>query len=531
MITLRPYQLQAIEKVKQAFLQDKKHLVVQAPTGSGKTVIFSTIAKGISDKKNKVLILTDRAELLTQAGGSIKKTGVNSFYITAGCKYVSNAFNCYVAMSQTLRRRIKDKYWIDFLEGIDLLIIDECHKQEFNWIFEEIPTFKNKYILGFTATPKRGGKSRQMGLDYDAIIPTVSVKELIKQGYLVNDDYYGMTSPSMEGVEIDRMKGDYKENQMFQRFNSPQLYSGVVKNYLDICPNTKTLVFCVNIEHSIQTCLEFQKSGIDARFIVSDMSLPKLKESPTDGELSAYNERKKIYDKYKDYVGIYSGKREEIFKGFEDNEFPILINAGIATTGYDCPDIETIIINRATASVTLLLQMIGRGSRISPGKTHFNILDFGSNCSRLGYYTEDRLWGLWHDEYGGEGLPPVKQCGHDSDGKQITDKKGCKRLILAAYKICPFCGFVYPNKEIKEIILSGVVFDNEIKKAVKTKRIKDMSNFELMDYWKKKGHKSAWLWRQLWYKGRERAIREFAKEYDWNSRTVEKALDFCKNIS
>jgi len=176
MITLRPYQTKCIEDIRNEFTKGNKHLIIQAPTGSGKTVIFSSLAKSVSEKGNKVLILTDRAELLTQAGGSIKRTGLNSFYIMAGCKVVSNAFNSYIAMSQTLRRRVNDKYWIEFLEHIDLLIIDECHKTEFDYIFE---LFKDKYILGFTATPKRSGKMRQLGLDYDKIIPTVSVKELI----------------------------------------------------------------------------------------------------------------------------------------------------------------------------------------------------------------------------------------------------------------------------------------------------------------------------------------------------------------
>lgn len=527
MILLRNYQLQCIADIRENFSKGIKHLIVQAPTGSGKTVIFSSIAKAISEKNNKVLILTDRAELLTQAGGSIKRTGLNSFYIQAGCKLVSNAFNSYIAMSQTLRRRVTDKYWIEFLQNIDLLIIDECHKSEFDYIFE---FFKDKYILGFTATPKRSGKMRQLALDYDKIINTVSVKELIEQGYLVNDDYYGFDAPDMSDVVIDRMKGDYKENQMFKKFNTTTLYSGVVKNYIDICNGSKALVFCVNIEHCIITAKEFEKNGINAKFIVSDISQPQLKENPTDAEKTYYNERKRVYDLFQSNKHL-TGNRSDIFKSFESGKFNVLINAGIATTGYDCPTIETIILNRATTSLTLLLQMIGRGSRISENKTHFNILDFGGNCQRLGYYTEDRYWSLWHDEYKGEGLPPVKNCGFDSIGKPIPPGNGCKRMILATYKICPFCGFLYPNdKQIKEIVLSGVVFDATQKKAVKTKRLKDMSYSELKEYYEIKGHKPAWLWRQLHYKNGKTAILEYGKLNFWKNGTIEKALEFCKNL-
>ena len=528
-MNLRPYQQKAKEDIRSAFSQGKKHVILQAPTGSGKTVIFSSIAKDIASKNNKVLILTNRAELLLQAGGSIKKVGLNSFYIQAGSRYVSNSFNSYIAMSQTLRRRVKEKYWIEFLKTIDLFIIDEAHIQEFNWLFE-LDFIKNKYVIGFTATPRRNGKMRQLGLDYEHLITSVTVKELIDMNFLVNDDYYGCDAPDMTGVEIDRMKGDYKENQMFKKFNSPQLYAGVVDNWIRLTPDTKTLIFCVNIQHCIETCLEFQKNGIDARFIVSDVSQPKLKNNPTDGEKVAFDERMKVYELYKQFRNIYSGEREKIFEDFATGQFPILINAGIATTGYDCPDIETIILNRATTSTTLLLQMIGRGSRIADNKTHFNILDFGGNCSRLGYYTESRIWGLWHDEFNGEGLPPVKTCGIDSKGKPISNQKGCNRMILAAYKICPFCGFLYPDKVIESIDLESIYFDIQKKKAVKTKRIKDMTNTDIHDYYKAKGHKPAWLWRQLWYKDGEKAIENFGNEFNWNKTTIQKAKDFCKNL-
>lgn len=532
MSILRSYQQDCFFNIKKLFAKNKKHIIVQMPTGGGKTIVFSEIAKSVANKSNKVLILTNRVELLTQAGGSIKRTGLNSFYIQEGCKVVSDAFNCFIAMTQTLQRRVKDEYWINFLNSIDLLIIDECHIQSFNYIFE---FFKDKYVLGFTATPKRSGKMRQLGLDFDEILATVTVKELIDSDYLVNDDYYGLDTPNLNGVEIDRMKGDYKEGQLFQKFNTPQLYSGVVKNYIDICNNTKALVFCVNIEHCISTAKEFEKNGIKAKFIVSDISNPKLKDNQTEGEKARYIERKRVYDLFQDNKHL-TDTREKIFKDFAEGKFNVLINAGIATTGYDCPSIETIILNRSTISLTLLLQMIGRGSRINEGKTHFNILDFGGNCSRLGYYTEDRYWCLWHDEYKGEGLPPIKSCGHDNNGKQIKQtndlftQKGCNRLILASYNICPFCGFKYPKNNLSEAILNGVVFNNELKKAVSTKRIKDMSFAELKEYYEIKGHKPTWLWRQLKYKGGEKAIKEYGEIEKWRNDTIKKAIDFVKTL-
>ncbi len=525
---LRDYQQKAIDEIKNFFKKGGLHLILQAATGSGKTVIFTFLAKLVSKKHKKILILTDRAELLQQAGGSLRKIGLNSMYIQAGQQIVSNNFNCYVAMSQTLRRRIDLKYWVNFLQSIDLLIIDECHKQEFNYIFES-ELFDKKHVIGFTATPKRGGKQRQLGLDYETIIEGISIKELINKEFLINDDYFGIDAPDLSDVEFDYKKGDFKDSSLFKKFDSPKSYAGAVKNYKELTPNTKSICFCVNIEHCIKTAKEFNNAGISSKFVISNVSQPKQPEDLLNlGKVARYEERKRVYDLLQENKHL-TGNRNEIFQDFKNNKFQILINAGIATTGYDEPSIETVIILRATLSTVLWLQMLGRGSRVFKGKTHFNILDFGGNSERLGHYAEDRLWSLWHETFKGEGLPPIKECGIESDGKPIISNKiGCKRPILASYKICPFCGFKYPKKEVEEINLSMIMLDSQSKKAVKTKRIKDMSNIELQKYWKIKGHKSAWLWRQLWYRGGVKSIENFGKEFGWKPATIQKAISYME---
>ena len=226
-----------------------------------KTIIFTHLAKLVVNKNKKILILTDRAELLYQTGGAIKKNGLNAFYITAGTKLVSNNFNVYIGMSQTLRRRYELHYWINFFKSIDLFIIDEMHKQEFNYLLQS-GLLNNKHLAGFTATLKRSGKMEQLALHYSTTINGISVKELIKLGYLVNDDYFGFGSPDLSDVEFDYKKGDYKESSLFKKFNSPTTYKGAVKNYKEFAADTKAICFCVNIEHCIKTAIEFNNSGI-----------------------------------------------------------------------------------------------------------------------------------------------------------------------------------------------------------------------------------------------------------------------------
>lgn len=532
MITLRDYQLEAIKNIRRAFSKREKHIILQSATGSGKTIIFTYMAKNAIDKNKKVLILTNRTELLLQAGGALKKIGMNSFYIQAGCQMINNNFNCFIAMSQTLRNRINKLYWKDFMKSIDLVIIDETHLQDFNYLFES-GLLQKKYVVGASATPQRAGKMKQLGLDYNKIITTIPIRDLINKGYLVNADYYASDSPDLSKIPYNAMKGDYQESQMFKIYNTPKLYAGVIKNYNKYVPGTKSLCFCVNIEHTIKTTIQLNEAGISAKFLVSNVSVPKLKDIENKGSMARYEERLKVYDLYKKYYEIYSGERETIINEFKDNKFTILVNASILTTGFDCPDVETIILNRATISLTLYLQMIGRGSRPTESKTFFNILDFGDNIRRFGKYEEVREWGLWHEESKGGGLAPHKNCGYESNGKPIinNDRKGCNRMILASYTICPFCGFKYPEKTLKEIDLSIITPTlNGNVLAPRNKSFRHMSLEELHAYYKAKGHKPPWLWRQLWYRGKETELTKYANIKNWKNKTLKQAVHYCKSV-
>jgi len=532
-IELRGYQKKAVNDVLAFFKKGGKHVLAQAPTGSGKTIIFSYIAQNATQKGKRVLILTNRHELLMQTGGALSEFGLSPFYIQAGAKFINYNCNIYVAMVKTLANRIKTATWKKWiLNSIDLVIIDEAHLQEFNIIFER-GILKDKFVIGFTATSRRTGKMRQLALDYEEIIDTVTVSELIELGYLVSDDYAGVAGANLNNIKRDYIKGDYSERDMFTRFNSPKLYAGVVKNWLEIARNTRTLVFCVNIEHTIHTCEEFQKNGVDARFIVSQMSQPK-EPSKTDkqGAWSRYEERMRLYHLYKQRFGQWSGERSAMIDRFKRGQTQVLINASILTTGFDYPGLETIVVNRATLSLTLWLQMIGRGARISPGKTHFNLLDFGENADRLGHYTSPQGWGLWHEAAGEGGIPPVKECGIDSNGHKIKTegKPGCKRLILAAYNICPFCGFKYPKKKIKEVELQTLAYDEKQYKAVAVKKISEMDIDELYDYFQMKRHKAPWLWRQIYFRGGVDLLREFGNRKNWRKGTVDKAVNYIENL-
>ena len=531
-IILRDYQNKGVQDARNFFKKGGKKTIVQAPTGAGKTIIFSYLTKEVTGNKKKVLILTNRTELLTQAGNSLSKFGIKSHYINAGVKFINTESDVFIAMAQTLRNRIKIEFWKNFiLKKIDIVIIDEAHLQDFNYLFES-GLLDKKFVMGFTATPKRTGKMRQLALDYEEIVYTTSVKELVDREYLVPDDYHGVDGVDLNNIKIDKMKGDYSENDMFEKFNSPKLYSGVVKNWKDICFGTKTLVFCVNIEHCIHTVEEFIKNGIKAKFLTSNMGKPKEPEADsTDGKWVAYEEKIRLHNLYTKAFGEWSGTRSQVLKEFKRGDFTVLVNAGILTTGFDEPSIETVIVNRATTSQTLWLQMIGRGSRIYPNKTHFNILDFGGNASRLGHYLQPKAWSLWHEasKSEGGGVPPVKECG-EHGGADKNGRLGCKRLIMASLKICPFCGRMTPEKKQKEAELQSVFYSSEKHQAISMKKISQMNMTELGEYCKMKGHKQAWLWRQLYFKFGTKGVRTYGNANGWSQGTIIKAENFVKNL-
>lgn len=534
MITLYKYQKKIVKSIVKQMKKGDKHILVQSPTGSGKTIMFSFIAKKVSEKNNKVLIITDRTELLLQAGGTINKFEMNPYYIKAGTKFLNSNKQVYIGMAQTLRNRLKTKRWKDFiLKDIDLIIIDEAHIQEFNYLFQS-DFLKEKFVLGFTATPTRGGKMTQLGIQYDTLIEGVAIKKLVKKEKLVNCDIYDCGSPDMSKVMINKMKGDYAESSMFKKFDSNTLYKGLVKNYLKHTPGQKMIVFCCNVEHAIKTTKELVKAGINAKFVCSQKNPPKEPSKWTQASEALFKERFESYKLYMKNFHLLSDDRKKVFDDFRDGKFEVLVNVDIATKGFDCPDLEVVALYRATTSLALFLQMLGRGARISPGKTHFTVFDFGGNKDRFGPYDLDRSWSLWHDEIKpGAGVPPMKTCGESSDYEEIEGagdvKKGCKRLILAAYKLCPFCGFKYPQKkEGKEIELELSKITDENGVSITSKSTKEMTHKELYLYRKAKKHHLNWVWFILWNRGKEKEIHEYCKVNNYSRHMAKRAIKTCE---
>lgn len=427
MIKLRAYQNRAVENVLSNMLK-YRHIALYLPQGAGKSIVLAYMALGAMKKKNKVLILTHRQEILMQNMSKMESFGLNVQAVTAKTKSIDLNVDCYCAMSQTIASRIKKhQSWRDWLFSIPFVIIDECHINNHNVVLDA--TNPNSYRVGLSASMLRsGGSQAQLANYYDTIVKGDSTKELIDLGFLTPSRNFAFQAPKMDNVRISYSTGDYSQTQMQKVFRKKERYSGIIENYNKLAPNTKAIVFTTGSEHCVDITKMFNEAGIKAKYLLSN----KMPE--TDEE--------------------FSGEREQLLRDFADNKFKVLVNISILDTGFDEPSIETVILDFSTTSYARYSQAVGRGSRLFHGKEYFNVLDFGNNIQTHGIYEQPNPpMSLWH-KVGGNGVAPTKECP--------IDKGGCGRLLLVSATDCKWCGYHFPTqKEIYNVELTEIIDNSE----------------------------------------------------------------------
>ncbi len=354
---LYDYQIKAIEEIT-GRLKDhpsRYNLLYQLPTGGGKTVIFSEIAKRfIQATGKKVLILTHRIELCAQTSRMLDEFGVYNKVINSAVKElpVPNDYMCYVAMVETLNNRLRDK--ILSLDTIGLMIVDEAHHNSFGKL---LSYYEKGVLLGVTATPLSSNIRIRMKDTYDELIIGESISSLVQSGFLSKATtlHYqvGLTSLKVG------MSGDYTVSSSERLYNSHVMQDKLLSAYRERSAGKKTLIFNNGIATSQYVYATFQDAGYDIRH---------LDHTHTAGE------------------------RREILDWFRNKHDAILTSVSILTTGFDEPTVESIILNRATKSLTLYFQMIGRGSRVLPDKKEFIVIDLGNNLSRFGLWDSEIDW-------------------------------------------------------------------------------------------------------------------------------------------
>jgi len=354
---LYDYQLQDLNTIF-SFLEEASedvNLLYQLPTGGGKTVVFSEIAKRfIANTQKKVVVLTHRIELSAQTSKMLSGFGVKNMVINSEVKELrdQNNFMCFVAMVETLNNRLQEE--MIELDNVGLVIIDEAHYNSFRKLFKY---FEKSIILGVTATPLSSNIKLPMKDNYSKLIVGESIESLIKKKFLANANMYSY-DVSLRSLKLG-ISGDYTVKSSDELYGNQSMLGKLLNAYEEIAKGTKTLIFNNGINTSRYVYETFKKAGYPIKHL--------------DNKNTA-------------------SERKEILEWFSETKDAILTSVSILTTGFDEPTVETIILNRATRSLTLYFQMIGRGSRILQNKTEFTVVDMGNNTSRFGMWDAPIDW-------------------------------------------------------------------------------------------------------------------------------------------
>jgi superfamily II DNA or RNA helicase len=354
---LYPYQQSAISSIFQRIEQSATdhRLLYQLPTGGGKTMIFSEITRRyLSSHEKKVVVLTHRVELCSQTSATLKKQGIKNKIVNSAVKSISpNDRNaCYVAMVETLNNRIETGD-ID-TSSVGLVIIDEAHHNSFQKLLAK---FDGASFIGVTATPLSSDNTEPLNRHYKELIVGEPIGTLIADGFLAKPSNWRYD------VELNSLQtgshGDFTVSTSDELYSSPAMLDLLKHAYEAHANGKKTLIFNNGIFTSKNVCQLFNEAGYPAKHL--DNQTP-------------------------------AAERAEILQWFKKTKGAILSSVSILTTGFDEPTIQAVILNRATTSLTLYHQMIGRASRRLPQKKTFSIIDLGNNTERFGEWHAPVNW-------------------------------------------------------------------------------------------------------------------------------------------
>lgn len=333
---LRPYQEEAKNAIFEQWKNGTRRTLLVLPTGCGKTIVFAKVTEDCVRHGNRVLVLAHRGELLDQAADKIRKTtGLGCAVEKAEESCQGSWFRIVVGSVQTLMR---EKRLNQFPEDyFNTIIIDEAHHCISDSYQRVLQHFPEANVLGVTATPDRGDM-RNLGQYFESLAYEYTLPKAIKEGYL--SPIKALTIPlkiDMSGVSVQA--GDFKVGDIGTALD-PYL-EGIAAEMEKYCQDKKTVVF-----------LPLVKTSQKFRDILNDHG---FQAAEVNGD---------------------SQDRAEILRDFEAGKYNVLCNSMLLTEGWDCPSVDCIVVLRPTKVRSLYCQMVGRGTRLFPGKDHLLLLDF-----------------------------------------------------------------------------------------------------------------------------------------------------------
>lgn len=333
---LRPYQEEARAKVQQEWKEGRKRTLLVLPTGCGKTIVFSKIIEDRVKMGERVLVLAHRSELLEQASDKLMTaTGLGTALEKAENTSIGSWFRVVVGSVQTMQR---EKRLSQFPPNhFDTIVIDEAHHAISDGYQRVLEHFGEANVLGVTATPDRGDM-RNLGSYFDSLAYEYPLVDAIKSGYL--SKITAITIPlELDLSTVSQQGGDFKASEIGTSLDPylEQIADEMVKQ----CKDRKTVVFLPLVKTSQKFRDILNKKGFRA--------------AEVNGE---------------------SKDRAEILEDFDKDKYNVLCNSMLLTEGWDCPTVDCVVVLRPTKVRALYSQMVGRGTRLAPGKENLLLLDF-----------------------------------------------------------------------------------------------------------------------------------------------------------
>ncbi len=336
MFELRPYQAEAKQAILAAWDEGYRKTLLVLPTGCGKTVVFSSVTENQVNKGHRVLIMAHRGELLDQAADKLKEaSGLDSVLEKAESTSLGSFLPVTVGSVQSLAQekrlaRFPNNYFQD-------IIVDEAHHCLSDSYKRVLDHFPDANILGITATPDRGDM-KNLGEFFDSKAYEYSMTEAIREGYLCPIKAQ-MIPLELDIADASISSGDFSAGEIGHALE-PYLHQ-IASEMANYCRGRKTVVFLPFIATSQKFCTMLNDAG--------------LRAAEVNGS---------------------SDDRSQVLADFEAGKYDVLCNSMLLTEGWDCPSVDCIVVLRPTKIRSLYQQMVGRGMRLSPGKTELLLLDF-----------------------------------------------------------------------------------------------------------------------------------------------------------
>ncbi|KXV35718.1 restriction endonuclease subunit R [Gluconobacter thailandicus] len=452
MIALRPYQQKCVTEVGQNFRQGFRAVLLVAPTGAGKTVMFSYMAETYLSRRKRVLIVAHRKELIKQASDKLKAAGIPHGIIAPWAEQVPELVQ--VGSVQTLRGRLGK------LPRFDLIVIDEAHHSVAGDWARLLASQPQAFVCGVTASPERmDGKSLGVndGGVYETMVLGPTIAELIALGFLTPSKVYAPSIPDMIGIRTK--KGDFDTTQLSKLMGKPECIANVIAHYRKHADGLPTICFCPSVEVAEEYASAFREAGYRSVAAHGDME---------------------------------PDERTAALAGLETGAVQVVTACDLISEGVDVPCVACVILCRPTKSLGLHIQQIGRGLRPMEGKTWLIVLDFAGNTLRFGLPDTEYEWSL-------DALPRNKKERAEPQGWRCD----CGAVNAARTRECDTCGeirIIQDNRKEKPELHPAELEELDEEKA---KIWREMSYSEIMerarteqdfiDIAKSRGYRDGWI--------------------------------------